>query len=143
MTPWYKERWPWILMSGPATVIVAGIVTMWSALATADTLVVDDYYLRGITINDRRRPRSGTLPQAGDDPRQERAMKTAILILWPSFIVGGIGEGLFFTVFDPKELYLFGEPSSLSRLAVYSIGFFLCWAFAAASSALTVFLGRS
>ena len=67
-------------------------------------------------------------------------MKTAILILWPSFIVGGVGEVIFFTVFDPRELYLFGEATSLSRLAVYSIGFFLCWAFAAASSALTVLL---
>jgi hypothetical protein len=70
-------------------------------------------------------------------------MKSAIHILWPSFIVGGIGEVLFFTIFDPKELYLFGEPSSLSRLGVYSIGFFLCWAFAAASSAFTCFLQRS
>ncbi|HTP62887.1 MAG TPA: hypothetical protein VMJ14_12485 [Burkholderiales bacterium] len=67
-------------------------------------------------------------------------MKNAILVLWPSFIVGGAGEVLFFTVFDPRELYLFGEVTSLSRLAVYSIGFFLCWAFAAASSAFTVFL---
>lgn len=70
-------------------------------------------------------------------------MKSAIHILWPSFIVGGAGEALFFTIFDPKELYLFGEPSSLSRLGVYSIGFFLCWAFAAASSAFTCFLQRS
>ncbi|MBI2752429.1 MAG: hypothetical protein HYX46_02785 [Betaproteobacteria bacterium] len=70
-------------------------------------------------------------------------MKQAMWILWPSFLVGGIGEVLFFTVFDPKELYLFGEPSSLSRLAVYSIGFFLCWLFAACSSALTCFLQRS
>jgi len=69
-------------------------------------------------------------------------MKSAILILWPSFIVGGVGEVLFFTVFDPRELYLFGEATSLSRLAVYSIGFFMCWAFAAASSALSVFLAR-
>ncbi|MCC7484334.1 MAG: hypothetical protein IT529_05045 [Burkholderiales bacterium] len=69
-------------------------------------------------------------------------MKRAIWILWPSFIVGGIGEALFFTVFDPQELYLFGEPTTLTRLAVYSIGFFLCWAFAAASSALTCFLQR-
>jgi hypothetical protein len=67
-------------------------------------------------------------------------MRNAILVLWPSFVVGGLGEVIFFTAFDPKELYLFGEPSSLSRLAVYSIGFFLCWAFAAASSAMTVFL---
>jgi hypothetical protein len=70
-------------------------------------------------------------------------MKRLIYILWPSFIVGGIGEVLFFTVFDPQELYLFGDPSSLSRLAVYSIGFFLCWGFAAASSAFTCFLQRS
>ena len=69
-------------------------------------------------------------------------MNRAIHVLWPSFVVGGIGEMLFFTVFDPQELYLFGEPSSLSRLAVYSIGFFLCWAFAAASSTFTCFLQR-
>jgi len=72
-----------------------------------------------------------------------RSMQRVVWILWPSFIVGGIGEILFFTVFDPRELYLFGEPTSLGRLAVYSIGFFLCWAFAAASSALTCFLQRS
>lgn len=70
-------------------------------------------------------------------------MRQAIVILWPSFIVGGIAEGLFFTVFDPQELYLFGEPSSLSRMAVYTIGFFLCWGMAAASSAFTCFLQRS
>ena len=70
-------------------------------------------------------------------------MKSAILVLWPSFIVGGIGEVVFFTVFDPAELYLFGEVSHLSRMSVYSVGFFLCWTFAAASSALTVFLSRT
>ena len=70
-------------------------------------------------------------------------MKTAILILWPSFVVGGIGEVVFFTAFDPQELYLFGEVAHLSRMAVYSTGFFLCWAFAAASSAMTVYLVRT
>ncbi len=70
-------------------------------------------------------------------------MRSAILVLWPSFLVGGLGEVVFFTVFDPQELYLFGEATSLSRLAIYSIGFFLCWAFAAASSAFTVFLART
>ena len=69
-------------------------------------------------------------------------MRNWMVILWPSFLVGGVGEVLFFTVFDPKQLYLFGEPVSLSRLAVYSIGFFLCWAFAASSRALTCYLRR-
>ncbi|HXZ91504.1 MAG TPA: hypothetical protein VEG36_01360 [Burkholderiales bacterium] len=66
-----------------------------------------------------------------------------IWILWPSFIVGGIAEVIFFTVFDPMELTVFGEPVGTSRLAVYSVGFLLFWAFAAASSAFTCFLQRS
>ena len=69
--------------------------------------------------------------------------QTWIWILWPSFIVAGAAEGLFFTFFDPTDLTLFGEPIGLSRMAVYSLGFFAFWAFAACSSALTCFLQRS
>jgi len=49
--PWYKEPWPWIIMSGPAAVIVAGIATTWIAFASADGLVADDYYRQGLAIN--------------------------------------------------------------------------------------------
>ncbi len=70
-------------------------------------------------------------------------MKKAIWILWPAFIVGGLVEVLFFTFFDPLELHFLGQPVSMSRLAVYSIGFLLFWAFAAASSAFTCFLQRT
>lgn len=66
-----------------------------------------------------------------------------IWILWPSFVVGGIVEGLFFTVFDPTDLRFFGEPLGLSRITAYSIGFFVFWAIGAASSAFTCFLQRS
>ena len=51
MNPWYREPWPWILMSGPAAVIVAGAITSWMAFATADGLVADDYYRRGLAVN--------------------------------------------------------------------------------------------
>jgi uncharacterized protein len=51
MKPWYREPWPWILMSGPAAVIVAGAATMWIAFASADGLVAGDYYKRGLAIN--------------------------------------------------------------------------------------------
>ena len=51
MRPWYRERWPWILMSGPAAVIVAGAATMWIAFASADGVVAGDYYKRGLAIN--------------------------------------------------------------------------------------------
>ena len=52
-SPWYKERWPWILMAGPAIVIVAGIATLWLAVASNDGLVTDDYYKQGLAINQR------------------------------------------------------------------------------------------
>ena len=69
--------------------------------------------------------------------------KRLIWILWPSFIVGGIAEGVFFTLIDPQELYLFGEPVHWSATAVSSVGFFMFWMVAAASSAFTCFLQRS
>lgn len=50
-TPWYRERWPWILMSGPAVVLVAGTVTAWIAFSTSDGLVAEDYYKQGLAIN--------------------------------------------------------------------------------------------
>ena len=49
--PWYHEPWPWILMAGPAATIAAGAVTIWLAVSTADGLVADDYYRRGLAIN--------------------------------------------------------------------------------------------
>lgn len=49
--PWYRESWPWLLMSGPALVIVAGAITIWIAVATSDGLVSDDYYKQGLAIN--------------------------------------------------------------------------------------------
>ena len=49
--PWYREPWPWLLMSGPAIVVVAGIITIVIAARTHDGLVVDDYYKQGKTIN--------------------------------------------------------------------------------------------
>jgi uncharacterized protein len=49
--PWYREPWPWILMSGPALVVVAGFVTLSFAMMSQDGLVVDDYYKQGKAIN--------------------------------------------------------------------------------------------
>ena len=38
-------------MSGPAAVVVAGAATIWIAFDSADGLVADDYYKRGLAIN--------------------------------------------------------------------------------------------
>ena len=51
--PWYRQLWPWLLISGPAAVLVAGAVTLWLAVSTADGLVAEDYYRQGLAINKR------------------------------------------------------------------------------------------
>jgi hypothetical protein len=64
-------------------------------------------------------------------------------VIWPAFLVAGVAEAVFFTVFDPFELHFFGATLDMSRGAIYTMGFFGFWGLGIASSALTVFLERS
>jgi hypothetical protein len=41
----------WLIIAGPATVVVASILTAWIAVATNDPVVDADYYRKGIEIN--------------------------------------------------------------------------------------------
>ena len=49
--PWYKQFWPWFLISLPATAVIGSMITIKLAVDTADGLVVDDYYKEGLGIN--------------------------------------------------------------------------------------------
>jgi len=49
--PWYREPWPWFLISLPTTAVIAGLTTVWIAATSADGLVVGDYYKAGLAIN--------------------------------------------------------------------------------------------
>ena len=197
MKPWYRELWPWLIISGPAAVLVAGAVTTWIAFASADGLVAEDYYKQGLGINRRlaredaarklgisaairiaaivrsrraarfraggavpaSRPRHSRWPRCAAAAgavagrrlrhgiariagralacgnrgpardvahRQGGVMRQAIAILWPSFIFGGIGAVLFFTLHDPVDLSFVG-PLEFGRKAGYTVGFFLFW----------------
>lgn len=64
-------------------------------------------------------------------------------VLWPAFLMACVAELVFFSLFDPADLSLFGVPIEAGRMSVYAAGFFGFWALAAGSSALTVFLARS
>lgn len=70
-------------------------------------------------------------------------MQKLIWILWPSFIAAGLAEVVFFTVVNPQELYLFGQPVHFSTVATYSIGFFGFWLACGTSSLMTLFFQRS
>lgn len=49
--PWYREPWPWILMSGPFIVVIAALTTALIAVKTDDGLVTADYYKKGLSVN--------------------------------------------------------------------------------------------
>ena len=66
-----------------------------------------------------------------------------IQVFWPSFLVAALAEALFFTVIDPQQFYLFGQPVVYDELTTYSIGFLGFWLVCAASSLCTIFLQRS
>lgn len=70
-------------------------------------------------------------------------MLKLIQVLWPSFLVAGVAEIIFFTVISPQELYLLGEPVHFSAIATYSIGFFGFWLVCAASSLTTLFFQQT
>jgi hypothetical protein len=50
--PWYREPWPWFLMSGPFLVIIAAFVTAWIAIRSSDGLVTEDYYKEGMAAGE-------------------------------------------------------------------------------------------
>ena len=49
--PWWKFGHVWLVISGPAIVVVAGFVTLWLAVSSPDPVVAEDYYQQGIEIN--------------------------------------------------------------------------------------------
>lgn len=77
----------------------------------------------------------------GKDANEKRApvMRRAIAILWPSFILAGVATAVFFTSFDPAELFTSDHQLRMKRLGAYTIGFFLFWLLGATSSLLSLY----
>ena len=49
--PWWKFGHVWLVVSGPAIVVVAGFFTLYLAIRTPDPVIDQDYYRKGIEIN--------------------------------------------------------------------------------------------
>lgn len=49
--PWWKFGLVWMVIAGPAAVVVAGFATLWVAVVRPDPVVAEDYYRQGIEIN--------------------------------------------------------------------------------------------
>ena len=69
------------------------------------------------------------------------AVRWALSIVWPSFLMAGVLEVLVFAMIDPADLRWFGGPNlNLSNTAVYSLAFFVFWLLISLAGALTALL---
>lgn len=56
---WANNPYVWMLIAGPATVIIASMITIYLAITHPDP-AIDDYYRKGVEINK-------TLQNQGDE----------------------------------------------------------------------------
>ncbi len=49
--PWWKFGHVWLVLAGPAIVVIASCFTFYIALTRPDPVVSEDYYQKGIEIN--------------------------------------------------------------------------------------------
>jgi hypothetical protein len=68
-------------------------------------------------------------------------LKTVVAVLWPAFMVAAAATVVFFTVFDPHDLFA-AHGLQVSRLGGYTVGFFLFWMLTSLSSLLTCYFQR-
>ena len=87
---WYAYRWPWLLMAGPAIVVVAGLVTAWIAVTSDDGLVARENLVARLAI-DRGIPLASTVGggYGADTVALAERHVRAILTLGAAFAASG------------------------------------------------------
>ena len=62
---WWRYPHVWMVISGPALVVVASFVTFYIAVVGQDPVVEEDYYRKGVEINKTLRgPQAASLAPA-------------------------------------------------------------------------------
>ena len=64
--PWYREPWPWFLITLLSTVVIAGLITAWLAFTTEDELVVTERQYQQIRAELKASPAPESTPPASD-----------------------------------------------------------------------------
>jgi hypothetical protein len=72
-------------------------------------------------------PPPGALRPREDNPHDSMVRRVGAVV-WPSFFAAGVATIMFFAIVDPLELAGITWPQvEISRMAGYSIGFFMFW----------------
>jgi len=63
-----------------------------------------------------------------------------LIILWPSFLMAAVLDGVVFSAIDPMEAGLVHLLQGVSPLGVYTMAFLLFWSVIACASGMTALL---
>lgn len=64
--PWWKYGHVWLVIAGPAIVVVASFVTFYFAASGQDPVLDEDYYRKGVEINKTLQDNPASLAPAKD-----------------------------------------------------------------------------
>lgn len=65
-----------------------------------------------------------------------------INVMWCSFLVAILAEGVFFSLFEPQELIQQMASQDFSSISIYTIAFFFFWGICFLSGSLTYYLTK-
>jgi len=119
--PWYRHRWPWLLMLGPLTVLLAGAYTGWLAWRQPDALVAGDYYKQGKAINqnlsrERAAASLGLSLKLHYEPAQ--SILRGQLLSYGKPISGGVRLRLIHPTRPERDVVLEAQPDRSGEFAV-------------------------
>ena len=60
--PWWKFGHVWLILSGPALVVVASMFTLYLAITRPDPVTDEDYYQKGLELNHTAKPATALAP---------------------------------------------------------------------------------
>jgi hypothetical protein len=63
-----------------------------------------------------------------------------LTILWPSFLMAGVLDGIVFSLVDPADGQVVRFASGVSPPGIYTLGFFVFWCVIACASGMTALL---
>ena len=80
--------------------------------------------------------------QNNNNEKEIPTIQKVIAVLWPSFLTAGVATILFFAYFDPQLLMQVSGYGEITRMAGYTIGFFLFWLLTSITCVMTCYFQR-
>lgn len=66
--PWYRQFWPWFIISLPAISVIASLTTLWIAISHPDSTVPNNHENRFLETRVKAQPAAATINKKTGKP---------------------------------------------------------------------------